>query len=440
MQVYAEMKNSGIPWIGSVPSHWGVHTLYQFASQVKRKNSDLSERNLLSLSYGRIKRKNIDAPEGLLPASFDGYNIIEEGDIVLRLTDLQNDHTSLRVGRAEEQGIITSAYITIRPEKPTMSKFLYYLLYTFDIRKGFYGMGSGVRQGLNYDEVKALRIVMPSCEEQVAIAAYLDEQCRLIDTAIAEAKVIIEEYEAWRASIIDEAVTRGIDPNAVMKASGLDWVGDIPNSWDVIKVTRVLDTNHPYPIGDGDHGLIRPSDYIESGIPYIRVQNLGWGTSLNLENIVYISPQKNDLIKSSTLIPDDVLFAKTGATIGKTGIVPASMPIANTTSHVGKISVAQKYNAKYVFYALSSFVGYNQFWIIALAKTTRPELSIDEIRSIKIVIPTSRNEQDAIVDYLDKICPVIDQIIIEKAAIIDELESYRRSLIYEAVTGKRKVV
>ena len=97
---YEKTKDSGIEWIGSVPSHWRVHTLYQLVTQVKEKNGNLQEKNLLSLSYGKIKRKDIDSPDGLLPASFDGYNIIEDGDIVLRLTDLQNDHTSLRVGLA----------------------------------------------------------------------------------------------------------------------------------------------------------------------------------------------------------------------------------------------------------------------------------------------------------------------------------------------------
>ena len=185
---YENMKDSGIEWIGSVPSHWRVHTLYQLATQVKDKNSELQEKNLLSLSYGKIKRKDIDSPDGLLPASFDGYNIIENGDIVLRLTDLQNDHTSLRVGLATERGIITSAYTTLRPVDTRTSKYLYYLIHAFDLKKGFYGMGSGVRQGLNYSEVKELRVVIPECDEQEAITKFLDKECARIDAIIDEAK------------------------------------------------------------------------------------------------------------------------------------------------------------------------------------------------------------------------------------------------------------
>lgn len=148
---YTDMKDSGIKWIGSVPSHWHLHTLYQLVTQVKNKNSNLREKNLLSLSYGKIKRKDINTNDGLLPASFDGYNIIEASDIVLRLTDLQNDHTSLRVGQATERGIITSAYTTLRPINPAHSRYLYYLLHAFDLKKGFYGMGSGVRQAFRAD-------------------------------------------------------------------------------------------------------------------------------------------------------------------------------------------------------------------------------------------------------------------------------------------------
>ena len=122
---YETMKNSGIEWIGAVPSHWNIRTLYQLVSQVKNKNSDLAEQNLLSLSYGKIKRKDINSTDGLLPASFDGYNIIEAGDIVLRLTDLQNDKTSLRVGLTTERGIITSAYTTLHPFNINQSKYLY---------------------------------------------------------------------------------------------------------------------------------------------------------------------------------------------------------------------------------------------------------------------------------------------------------------------------
>ena len=202
-----EMKDSGIEWIGTMPKEWPVRALFQLVTQVKNKNKDLTEKNLLSLSYGKIKRKNIETTDGLLPASFDGYNIIEANDIVLRLTDLQNDHTSLRVGRATERGIITSAYVTIRPMKGINSEYLYYALHAFDLKKGLYGMGSGVRQGLNYDGVKMVKIPFAPKKVQSQIVQYLNEKCEKIDAVMAEKQILIADLELYRRSLVYETVT-----------------------------------------------------------------------------------------------------------------------------------------------------------------------------------------------------------------------------------------
>ena len=192
------MKDSGIEWIGEIPKSWGINTIFQLCTQVKNKNVGLIENNLLSLSYGKIKRKNIDAVEGLLPESFDGYNIIEKDDIVLRLTDLQNDHTSLRVGISEERGIITSAYLTIRNRSNFVPKYLYYYLHSFDISKGFYGMGAGVRQSLNWDGLKWLKVITPSREEQEQIAEFLNTKCTEIDNLISKKEQYITEIENYK--------------------------------------------------------------------------------------------------------------------------------------------------------------------------------------------------------------------------------------------------
>lgn len=201
------MKDSGIEWIEEIPKNWGKNTIFQLCTQVKNKNVGLIENNLLSLSYGKIKRKSINTVEGLLPESFDGYNIIEKDDIVLRLTDLQNDHTSLRVGISEERGIITSAYLTIRNRGDFFPKYLYYYLYSFDISKGFYGMGAGVRQSLNWDGLKCLKVITPSREEQEQIATFLDIECAEIDDLISKKEQYIKEIENYKKSLIYEYVT-----------------------------------------------------------------------------------------------------------------------------------------------------------------------------------------------------------------------------------------
>lgn len=204
----APMKSSGVEWIGDIPEKWDVRKLFQVFTQVKNKNQGMTETNLLSLSYGKIKQKNIETSFGLLPESFETYNIIEKNNIVLRLTDLQNDQKSFRVGLSTQRGIITSAYVTMRAKDSRMAPYLYYLLHTFDIEKGFYGMGDGVRQGLNWDELKKLlSLVLPPLSEQKEIADYLDAKCAEIDAFITKKQTVIEKLTEYKKSLIYECVT-----------------------------------------------------------------------------------------------------------------------------------------------------------------------------------------------------------------------------------------
>lgn len=202
-----EMKDSGIEWIGEIPASWDINVMFQLLKQVKSRNEGLIENNLLSLSYGKIKRKDIDTLGGLLPESFDGYNIIEKNDIVIRLTDLQNDHKSLRVGLSPERGIITFAYVTVRNYSQNLPEYLYYYLHSYDIAKGFYGMGAGVRQGLNWDGLKNLQITIPSVSEQQEICNYLEKKCSEIDTLISKKEQFITKLESYKKSLIYEYVT-----------------------------------------------------------------------------------------------------------------------------------------------------------------------------------------------------------------------------------------
>ena len=213
------MKDSGVEWIGEIPEHWEVLQLSSLVTERKHKNTNMQETNLLSLSYGKIIRKDIKTKDGLLPDNFEGYNIVECGDIVLRLTDLQNDHKSLRTGLCKERGIITSAYVTLANRgKTVISTYLNYLLHTFDVYKGFYGMGAGVRQGLNFEGVKKILLSVPQINEQQQIADYLDQKCEQIDRLIAIKQQKIEKIQQYKKSVIYEYVTgkrESVDTNVV---------------------------------------------------------------------------------------------------------------------------------------------------------------------------------------------------------------------------------
>ena len=175
-------------------------------NEVKNKNSDLQEKNLLSLSYGRIIRKDINTLDGLLPASFEGYNILEAGDIVLRLTDLQNDKKSLRTGLVTERGIITSAYTSIRPNGVD-SVWLFCTLYGYDLQKVFYSLGSGLRQSMVFDDLKTLPIAVPPLSEQQRIATYLQSQIDTFNSLSDATKLQVQQLLELKNSMIASVVT-----------------------------------------------------------------------------------------------------------------------------------------------------------------------------------------------------------------------------------------
>lgn len=202
------MKDSGIDWIGQVPQGWGIDFANHIFEEHKQKNKGNKEKNLLSLSYGRIIRKSIDTSFGLLPESFDTYNIIQRGDIVLRLTDLQNDKKSLRVGLARENGIITSAYLTLRLKSIGCSdSYMYYLLHTYDICKVFYNFGGGVRQGGTWSDIYKLELLIPPYNEQTKITDFLDKKTVQIDKLIKIKNQQIENINKQRQTLIYDYVT-----------------------------------------------------------------------------------------------------------------------------------------------------------------------------------------------------------------------------------------
>ena len=208
----AQMKDSGIEWIGEIPNHWMINKLSYYFKQLKNKNLSGNETNLLSLSYGKIVRKDINSNEGLLPENFDTYNIVDKDDIVLRLTDLQNDKKSLRTGLVTERGIITSAYVTIRPINPKINiNYIHYLLHCYDLTKVFYNMGGGVRQNLNYKELSYVQCLEPPYEEQKEIADYLDQELSKIDLLINKLNEHNSLCEEYKSSLIHYVVTGKID-------------------------------------------------------------------------------------------------------------------------------------------------------------------------------------------------------------------------------------
>jgi type I restriction enzyme S subunit len=232
---YERYKDSEIEWADTIPSHWDVKPGRVTLSLNKEKNAGNIEETVLSLSYGRLVIKPPEKMTGLVPESLEGYQIINPGDIIIRPTDLQNDWTSLRVGLAKNRGIITSAYLGLKHDEKVSSEYLYYLLHSYDLLKVYYGMGTGLRQNLSWDDFKYLPLTLPPKFEQDRIVAFLDQKTAEIDALIAKKQRQIELLDEQKAILINRAVTRGLNPNAKLKPSGIEWIGEIPEEWGITR-------------------------------------------------------------------------------------------------------------------------------------------------------------------------------------------------------------
>ena len=411
-----QMKNSGIEWVGDIPDNWDIHPLYCFFDERVNKNILGNEQNLLSLSYGKIKRKDINSSEGLLPNNYNSYNIVDKGDIVIRPTDLQNDKRSLRTGLVEERGIITSAYIALKPKKNIFSKFFHYVLHIYDVEKVFYNMGNGVRQGLNYDEFSKLLMIVPPMEEQERIAEFLDKKCGEIDGLIADIKTQAQTLEQYKRSVITEAVTKGLNPSAEMKDNGIQWIGNVPAGWTINKIDSVYSLRNE---------KVSDKDYMP--------------LSVTMKGIV---PQLESAAKTNDG-DNRKLVRKGDFAINSRSDRRGSCGISELDGSVSLINLVLKprgeMNNRYYNWLFHTEKFADEFYkwghgIVDDLWTTR---WID-MRKISVPMPPL-SEQKEIADYLDNKCAQIEELISAKQSQIETLESYKKSLIYEFVTGKKEV-
>ena len=235
---FAEMKGCGIEWIGEIPATWDVFPAGGVFDEVKEKNVNNQYSNPFSFRYGEIVDKKIAGEiDESVEETLSAYRVVSPNTIMINGLNLNYDFISQRVAIVREKGIITSAYLAVQPDEGRIvPRFVLYLLKAYDYRQVFHGIGSGIRKTLKFQDFKSIKIVAPSLTEQSAIASYLDTQCAKIDEIIAQAKASIEDYKQWKASIIYEAVTKGLDPNVEMKDSGIEWISLLPAT---VKVSRV---------------------------------------------------------------------------------------------------------------------------------------------------------------------------------------------------------
>jgi type I restriction enzyme S subunit len=255
-----------LDWVGGIPERWEVHSLGSQLAANKSSNKGMVESRVLSLSYGRVIVKPLDKLRGLVPESFETYQIVEPGDIVIRPTDLQNDHTSLRVGQSMHRGIITSAYICLRPTDSLNHRYASYLLAAYDFMKVFYGFGSGLRQNLDVKHIKHIPVPVPSLAEQGLIVRYLDHAELRIAKAITAKQDVVRLLREQKAVVESTALFgRGWK-------TGVDkWFGEVPVEWEVLPSRALFAERIERDRGDLEmlsvtiaRGVIKQSSYLKS--------------------------------------------------------------------------------------------------------------------------------------------------------------------------------
>jgi type I restriction enzyme S subunit len=422
-RAYPAHKDSGIEWIGVIPSHWSQAPVFTVATQHKLRNIKTLENNVLSLSYGKIVRRDIETNYGLLPESFDTYNVVDQGDVILRLTDLQNDKTSLRVGLVEERGIITSAYVCLRFFSDEIHyRYAYYLLHGYDVLKVFYSLGDGVRQSMNFVDLKWLPVLLPPLPEQEAIARFLDHKTAQIDALIAKKEALLARLADKRTALISQAVTQGLDPTVPMRDSGIEWLGEIPEHWEIKKAKYLTDilrgkfTHRPRNdprLYDGEYPFIQTGD-VASADMYIR----SYSQTLNDEGF-----------KVSKQFPHGTLVMTIAANIGDIAILDFAACFPDSiVGFVPKPSVD-------LFYLYYMFVAMRQQLLLTAVLNTQLNLNVERIANQFCVLPPI-SQQLEIVEFLNHSMTKLESLAVNIEHAIDKLKQYRTALITNAVTGK----
>lgn len=419
-------QRGGTPWGKSFPRHWDAVPLFSTLRERQFKNKGNFETNVLSLSYGRIIRRDVESNHGLLPDSFETYQIVKPGNIVLRLTDLQNDQRSLRVGLAGEQGIITSAYLCLEGYNGIEPKYSFYLLHSYDLNKVFYSLGGGVRQSLKFDELRWLTLPLPPLDEQRAIIAFLDRETAHLDGLIERKNRLLELMEEQRRAVISQAVTRGLNSDAPLKDSGVHWLGQVPQHWEV-KPLKSLSRMY----GGGTPAKDK-LEFWDGEIPWVSPKDMKSPKIISSEDRITDAGLRDSAAK---LVPAGSLLM-----VFRSGILQRTIPVA-----INQVPVTLNQDMKAFItsdplrpeYLIRIFEGYANELLPVLTKVGATVESLDSslVGSLTVPIP-SNEEQQAIAAYLDIETAKLDVLRQKLEQSIAHLREYRAALITAAVTGQ----
>lgn len=418
-----EMKDSGISWVGEIPKEWSVNRAkYCFVNtkEIAGCRSDRYERLALTMN-GVIKRSKDDS-NGLQPEKFETYQILRPNELVFKLIDLQNVSTS-RVGLSPYLGLVSPAYIILKSNKrvlPAFAEKYFLMLWKNQI---FNALGdAGVRSNLNSKDLLELSIPFPSLNEQQRIAEFLDRECGKIDGLKADIQAQIDTLEQYKRSVITEAVTHGLNPSAPMKDSGINYISEHPIHWSLRRLKYILNERNERSV-TGTEELLSVSLY-KGVIPSTEMTNR--------------TMQADSLIGYKRVHKGDLVFNKLNPGMARFG---CSDYDGITSPDFAVYIVNENYcNAKFLQYLLKT-----DFYVEKIKSVSMgvgdgfTRLYSNQLYEFFVALPP-RDEVSIIINYLDNKCAEIEQIIADKKSQIETLDGYKKSLIFEYVTGKKEVV
>lgn len=423
MNRYETYQDSGIPWLGEVPAHWEIKRLKFSIKNISNK----IEAQMSNLRYFGLE--NIQ--------SFTGYLLT---DIELESEGITNEFKEndvlfgklrpylAKVHLTTQQGLISTEALVFRPTVEIEPKFLFYFCVSPDFIDAVNGTTFGSKMPrASWDDIGNFKMLIPSKEEQTAIADYLDNKLGEIDALISKQETLLEKLAEQRTAIITHAVTKGLNAHAPMKNSGVAWLGDVPEHWETWKITHAIDL-----IGSGTTPKSDNADYYDGEILWVTTSELR-------ENFIDDTKQKitdyaiQDYSVLKIYPKNSVAIAMYGATIGRLGILSKEATFNQACCVFGN---SKNLHYKFLFY----WLWYRRPILISLSNGGgQPNLSQDDLKKLKIPLPKI-HEQTAIANYLDEQTTKIDRLSDTVNQTIASLKEYRSALITQAVTGKIKVI
>ena len=410
-----EMKASGIEWIGQIPTNWDVVPHKRVMHKVKEICEQYNGEDIISLTMNGVIKRDLTAG-GKMPTSFDGYQYVKPNDLLLCLFDI--DVTPRCVGVVKDYGVTSPAYSRFVIHDGYYNAYYDYLLRAIDDDKVFVHLSKNLRSSLTENDFGAIKTCVPPLAEQERIAAFLDAGCSEIDAVLEKTRASIEEYKKLKQAVITQAVTKGIRGNRPMKDSGIEWIGEIPAEWGVAPHKRIM--HKVKEICEQYNG----EDVISLTVNGVVKRDLTAGGKMptSFDGYQYVEP--NDLLLC--LFDIDVTPRCVGV-VRDYGVT--SPAYSRFVMHDGY------YNAYYDY--LLRMIDDNKVFV-HLSKNLRSSLTESDFGAIKTCAPPLA-EQKCIAAFLDVRCDEIDALIAKKQQYLTEIENYKKSLIYEYVTGKKEV-